>query len=278
MNYREIYKEGEKLLNDSGIEEAALDARLLLEYVCNTDRTTLLAHPEREVSEKEEAAFLELINRRCLREPLQYITGNQEFMGLLFETGTDTLIPRQDTESLVEEAMKDLHDGMEILDVCCGTGCILLSLLHYSNDCKGLGVDISKEAVELAGKNAVTLGLDTQAEFKVSDMFSAVNGKYDMLLCNPPYIPHAVIDTLEPEVRDYEPRRALDGGDDGLDYYRILAVRSGRYLKRGAVLYLEIGYDQGEAVKRLFETEGYKNVEVLKDLSGNDRVVRAHFY
>ena len=278
MNYREIYKEGEKLLNDSGIEEAALDARLLLEYVCNTDRTTLLAHPEREVSEKEEAAFLELINRRCLREPLQYITGNQEFMGLLFETGTDTLIPRQDTESLVEEAMKDLHDGMEILDVCCGTGCILLSLLHYSNDCKGLGVDISKEAVELAGKNAVTLGLDTQAEFKVSDMFSAVNGKYDMLLCNPPYIPHAVIDTLEPEVRDYEPRRALDGGDDGLDYYRILAARSGRYLKRGAVLYLEIGYDQGEAVKRLFETEGYKNVEVLKDLSGNDRVVRAHFY
>ena len=300
MNYSQIYKEGVKRLKECEIREAELDARLLLEYTCHTNRNTLLAHPEREVSAEEETLYFELIKRRESREPLQYITGEQDFMGLPFKTGRDTLIPRQDTECLVEEVLKDLHDGMEILDLCCGTGCILLSLLWYSNDCKGTGVDIDEKAVALAKENhkhlcekkqteaGASLGVTgpgaeedsfgLNAEFYVSDLFERVEGQFDMIVSNPPYIPAFVIDTLDPEVKDYEPRRALDGGADGLDFYRILAKESKRYLKRGGMIYWEIGYDQGPAVTELLKDEGYKNVEVLKDLAGLDRVVKAHFY
>ena len=278
MKYLDCYKNAEAKLRSCGIEEAGQDARLLLEYVCKTDRTVLYAHPERELTPEQEQLYNQLIERRFTREPLQYITGEQEFMGLPFKTGKDTIIPRQDTETLVEDAMKDLHDGMELLDVCCGTGCILLSLLHYSNDTKGLGVDLSAGAVELSKENAKALGLSDRADFIISDLFENVSGKYDRIVCNPPYIPHAVIDTLQPEVKDYEPVKALDGGEDGLDFYRILAEEAKNYLKRGGMIYLEIGYDQGPAVSALFSEKGYKNVEVLKDLAGLDRVVRAHFY
>ena len=273
MNYRDCYNEAVSLLNKSDVREAGLDARLLLEFVCGTDRNTLLAHPDREVSAEEEKRFRELVERRCQREPLQYITGEQEFMGLPFKTGRDTLIPRQDTECLVEEAMKELHDGMEILDVCCGTGCILLSLLHFSNDCKGLGVDYSAEAVRLARENAALLGIE--AGFAVSDMFEKVDGVFDMIVSNPPYIPKDIIPTLDPEVARFEPLAALDGGEDGLDFYRILSAESKKHLKRGGLFYAEIGYDQKEAVTEIFEKEGYSYVEVTKDLAGLDRVVKA---
>ena len=276
MEYVVVYKEGAARLKDSGVREAELDARLLLEYVCQTDRNTLLAHPEREVSEEESDRFLALIERRAKREPLQYITKEQEFMGLKFETSVNTLIPRQDTECLVEEAMKNLHDGMAILDVCCGTGCILLSLLHYSNDCTGVGVDIDANAVELAKKNAKNLGID--ATFAVSDLFEAVEGSFDLITSNPPYIPTKVIETLDPEVKDYEPMAALDGGEDGLTFYRLIAAKAKQYLKRGGMIFLEIGYDQGEAVSSLLADAGFKQVEVIKDLAGLDRVVKAYYY
>ena len=275
MNYADCYKEGARRLKDCGVREAELDARLLLEYVCKTDRNTLLAHPERAVSEEERDKFLALIARREKREPLQYITGEREFMGLNFETSPETLIPRQDTECLVEEAMKELHDGMEILDLCCGTGCILLSLLNYSNDCKGFGVDINEQAVALARKNAQNLGIE--ARFAVSDLFEAVNGKYDLITSNPPYIPTQVIETLDPEVKSYEPMAALDGGEDGLTFYRIIVAEAKDYLKRGGMIFFEIGYDQGEAVSKLLTESGYKYVEVIKDLAGLDRVVKAHY-
>ena len=274
MNYADCYKEGAGRLKDCGVREAELDARLLLEYVCKTDRNTLLAHPERAVSEEERDRFLALIARREKREPLQYITGEREFMGLNFETSPETLIPRQDTECLVEEAMKELHDGMEILDLCCGTGCILLSLLNYSNDCRGFGVDINENAVALARKNAENLGIE--ARFAVSDLFEAVNGKYDLITSNPPYIPTQVIVTLDPEVKSYEPMAALDGGEDGLTFYRIIAAQAKNYLKRGGMIFLEIGYDQGESVSKLLIENGYKNVKVVKDLAGLDRVVSAY--
>lgn len=274
MNYADCYKEGAGRLKDCGVREAELDARLLLEYVCKTDRNTLLAHPERAVSEEERDRFLALIARREKREPLQYITGEREFMGLNFETSPETLIPRQDTECLVEEAMKELHDGMEILDLCCGTGCILLSLLNYSNDCRGFGVDINENAVALARKNAENLGIE--ARFAVSDLFEAVNGKYDLITSNPPYIPTQVIVTLDPEVKSYEPMAALDGGEDGLTFYRVIAAQAKNYLKRGGMIFLEIGYDQGESVSKLLIENGYKNVKVVKDLAGLDRVVSAY--
>ena len=276
MEYVVVYKEGAARLRDSGVREAELDARLLLEYVCHTDRNTLLAHPEREVSEEERAKFLTLIERREKREPLQYITKEQEFMGLTFETSVNTLIPRQDTECLVEEAMKNLHDGMAILDVCCGTGCILLSLLHYSNDCTGVGVDIDANAVSLAKKNAKNLGID--ATFTVSDLFESVEGTFDLITSNPPYIPTKVIETLDPEVKDYEPMAALDGGEDGLMFYRLIAAKAKQYLKRGGMIFFEIGYDQGEDVSEIMKENGYRHIEVKKDLAGLDRIVSAHFY
>ena len=276
MEYVVVYKEGAARLRNSGVREAELDARLLLEYVCHTDRNTLLAHPEREVSEEERAKFLTLIERREKREPLQYITKEQEFMGLTFETSENTLIPRQDTECLVEEAMKNLHDGMAILDVCCGTGCILLSLLHYSNDCTGVGVDIDANAVSLAKKNAKNLGID--ATFTVSDLFESVEGTFDLITSNPPYIPTKVIETLDPEVKDYEPMAALDGGEDGLTFYRLIAAKAKQFLKRGGMIFFEIGYDQGEDVCEIMKENGYRHIEVKKDLAGLDRIVSAHFY
>ena len=276
MEYVVVYKEGAARLKDSGVREAELDARLLLEYVCHTDRNTLLAHPEREVSEEERAKFLTLIERREKREPLQYITKEQEFMGLTFETSVNTLIPRQDTECLVEEVMKNLHDGMAILDVCCGTGCILLSLLHYSNDCTGVGVDIDANAVSLAKKNAKNLGID--ATFSVSDLFESVEGTFDLITSNPPYIPTKVIETLDPEVKDYEPMAALDGGEDGLTFYRLIAAKAKQFLKRGGMIFFEIGYDQGEDVCEIMKENGYRHIEVKKDLAGLDRIVSAHFY
>lgn len=151
--YAEIYGEGRARLTEAGIDEAALDARLLLEYVCKTDRNTLLAHGDREVLAKECRSYRELIEKRAEHVPLQHLTGEQEFMGLTFLVNEDVLVPRQDTEVLVEEVMKNLHDGMRILDMCTGSGCILLSLLHYSNDCVGVGVDLSGQALAVAGEN-----------------------------------------------------------------------------------------------------------------------------
>lgn len=272
MNYREAYETGKGALAAAGIEEAELDARLLLEEICGTDRNTLLVHGDRNVTEEELAQYKEMLEKRSVHIPLQQIIGRQSFMGLDFYVDENVLIPRQDTELLVEEALKELHDGMRILDMCTGSGCILLSLLKYSNDCEGIGADISEEALKVAERNRVQLGLKNAA-FIRSDLFEAVEGKFDLLVSNPPYICSDVIDTLMPEVREHEPRQALDGSADGLHFYRRILAECRTYLKPGGILLFEIGYDQGEAVKRLMEENGFLEVEVKKDYGGLDRVV-----
>ena len=272
MNYREAFETGKGTLAAAGIEEAELDARLLLEEICGTDRNTLLVHGGREVTEEELAQYKEMLEKRSAHIPLQQIIGRQSFMGLDFYVDENVLIPRQDTELLVEEALQELHDGMRILDLCTGSGCILLSLLKYSNDWEGIGADISEDALKVAERNRVQLGLENAA-FVKSDLFEAVEGKFDMLVSNPPYICSDVIDTLMPEVREHEPRLALDGSADGLRFYRRILADCGAYLKPGGMLFFEIGYDQGEAVKRLMEENGFLEVEVKKDYGGLDRVV-----
>lgn len=272
MNYREAFETGKGALAAAGIEEAELDARLLLEEICGTDRNTLLVHGDRNVTEEELAQYKEMLEKRSAHIPLQQIIGRQSFMGLDFYVDENVLIPRQDTELLVEEALKELHDGMRILDMCTGSGCILLSLLKYSNDCEGIGADISEEALKVAERNRVQLGLENAA-FIRSDLFEAVEGKFDLLVSNPPYICSDVIDTLMPEVREHEPRQALDGSADGLHFYRRILAECRAYLKPGGMLLFEIGYDQGEAVKRLMEENGFLEVEVKKDYGGLDRVV-----
>lgn len=272
MNYREAFETGKGTLAAAGIEEAELDARLLLEEICGTDRNTLLVHGDRNVTEEELAQYKEMLEKRSAHIPLQQIIGRQSFMGLEFYVDENVLIPRQDTELLVEEALQELHDGMRILDMCTGSGCILLSLLKYSNDCEGIGADISEEALKVAERNRVQLGLKNAA-FIRSDLFEAVEGKFDLLVSNPPYICSDVIDTLMPEVREHEPRQALDGSADGLHFYRRILAECRTYLKPGGILLFEIGYDQGEAVKRLMEENGFLEVEVKKDYGGLDRVV-----
>ena len=271
MQYRELYRMGKDRLMEAKIPEAELDARLLLEEVCGTDRNDLLVHGDREIAPEQSERYLDFIHRRQKHEPLQQITGYQEFMGLRFKVTPDVLIPRQDTEILVEEVMRYLHDGMHILDMCTGSGCILLSLLKYSNDCEGTGCDISEPALKVAEGNAKELSLN--ASFVQSNLFENISGKYEFIVSNPPYIPTGVIPTLMEEVRDHEPVSALDGREDGLYFYREIVEKAGEYLYPGGMLFFEIGYDQAEKVSSLMRKAGYQEVTVCKDLAGLDRVV-----
>lgn len=276
MTYRECYEQGCRTLQAAGIEEAALDARLLLEAVCGTDRNDLLVHGEQPVAPEAEEKYLNWIRQRAEHIPLQQLTGEQGFMGLTFSVNEHVLIPRQDTEILVEEVLKELHDGMRVLDMCTGSGCILLSLLHYSNDCEGLGVDLSAEALEVAGRNVLKVLTPEKAEhahFLQSDLFEKVEGKFEIIVSNPPYIASAEVEKLMPEVRDHEPRMALDGTEDGLYFYRRIIEEAGKHLVSSGMLFFEIGYDQGQAVSELMRTEGYCEVQVVQDYTGLDRVV-----
>lgn len=282
MKYREIYTEGLQKLEEAAIENAHIDARILLEHICHTTRNDLLAHGDREVSAREYGLYKQTIEERCKHIPLQHITGVQDFMGLTFKVNEHVLIPRQDTEILVEEAMKRVHDGMKILDMCTGSGCILLSLLHYSNNCVGTGVDVSEEALAVARENEKQLRekgeLRSEVTFLRSDLFEQVRGNYEILVSNPPYIQTGVINELMPEVREHEPMLALDGMEDGLYFYRKIVTQCGTYLSRGADVLFEIGYDQGQQVKQLMEDNHFTDVQVLKDLVGLDRVVAGTFH
>ena len=282
MTYRELYDYGVSALKEADIAEAELDARLLLEYICRTDRNTLLVHGDSVRSPIEEEFYKITITKRRQHIPLQHITGEQEFMGLVFKVNEHTLIPRQDTEILVEEAMRYLGDGMRILDVCTGSGCILLSLLKYSNECEGIGIDISESALLVAKENAKRLGLE--AAFLCGDLFEPLEGfvsnktrdkLFDIIISNPPYIPSNMISQLMPEVRDFEPRVALDGMEDGLYFYRKIAGNAPLYLRRSGMLFLETGCDQAEAVSIILREKGFGKIEVIKDYAGLDRVIKA---
>ena len=289
MTYAECYRMGCTALAEAGIEEANLDARLLLEYVCSTNRNDLLVHGDVPVQEEQAKVYEALIKRRAERIPLQHLTGEQEFMGLSFWVSEKVLIPRQDTEVLVEEVLRDLHDGSRILDMCTGSGCILISLLHYSNDCSGLGVDISEAALQVARENAARHGLvyggtehaemsrrmcgKGDIQFLQSDLFEKVTGKFEIIVSNPPYIRSDVIPTLMPEVRNHEPLSALDGYEDGLFFYRKIIEEAPAYLTGGGRLYFEIGCEQGQEVSALMEQGGFTEIQVIKDYAGLDRVV-----
>ncbi len=271
MTLEELYREGCAALEAAGVPDAKIDAFQLLEAVCKVTRTDLYAHGDRELFDGQIEEYRGLLQQRGSRIPLQHLLGHVEFMGLDFVVNDHVLCPRQDTEILVEEALHNLYDGYRILDLCTGSGCILLSLLHYSNDCAGIGVDLSEDALAVARENAQKLGLD--AKFIHGDLFDAVEGQFEMIVSNPPYIRSADIDTLMPEVRDHEPRMALDGDADGLIFYRRMIPQALNYLCGGGMLLMEIGADQGADVKELMEMNGYREVQIIKDLAGLDRVV-----
>lgn len=279
-----LLKEGTGILEKSGIKEAGLDAWLLLEYKTGKNRAYYFAHGEEAVSEETAQDYLRLIGVRAEHIPLQHLTHQAFFMGYEFYVDENVLIPRQDTETLVEtalEVMKDLESPV-ILDMCTGSGCILLSLLLEKPGSTGVGADISTEALRVAGRNARSLGLDEKAKFVESDTFSAPffqekdgkeAGKYDILISNPPYIPTKDIEDLMEEVRLHDPKGALDGKEDGLFFYCSITAQAGCHLKRGGWLLYEIGCGQGDAVSQLLRQAGFVEIEVRKDLAGLDRVV-----
>lgn len=290
MQYRECYAWGVSKLTKAQVPEAELDARLLLEFVCRTDRNALLVHGEREVPQSQFAVYQEKVAMREKRIPLQLITGVQEFMGLEFSVNEHVLIPRQDTEILVEQALKVLRPGMQILDMCTGSGCILISLLRMVNGvkmlhsgenlCRGVGVDLSAMALAVARQNGEKLlrqPENEQAEPCVtwleSDLFEQVAGVYDVIVSNPPYIPTEVVKGLMPEVRDYEPMMALDGKEDGLFFYRKITAQAPDFLRKDGYLFFEIGHDQGLAVSKLLENNNFTDVKVIQDYAGLERVV-----
>ena len=279
-----LLKKGQEILAQAGIEEAGLDARLLLEYITGKSRAYYLAHGEECVTKETADRYLELVTGRSQHIPLQHLTHQAFFMGYEFYVNQNVLIPRQDTETLVEEALKCMNSMKEpeILDMCTGSGCILISLLLEREDAKGAGADISPEALAVAKKNAKDLGVEKRAEFVESDTFSAPyfykkggkeGEKYDILISNPPYIATEEIETLMEEVRLHDPRGALDGREDGLYFYRNITAEAGKYLRPGGWLLYEIGCTQGAAVSGMMKTAGFEQVQVIKDLPGLDRVV-----
>lgn len=269
-----LYELNEKItseLQENGIQEAELEAFYIIEYVFELSRSAFFLKKREEAEEEKAKKCLEIAKIRASHKPLQYILGRQEFMGLTFHVTEDVLIPRQDTEGLVEKIISLVKPGMKVLDMCTGSGCIAISLQKLAKDIQVTAVDISPKALKIAKENAKL----NQAEvtFVESDMFEQITEKYDIIVSNPPYIKSQVIDTLMSEVRDYEPRLALDGCEDGLYFYRKLAKESGNYLNSGGMLCLEIGYDQGEAVAALLKENAFTQVSVEKDLCGLDRNV-----
>lgn len=313
MTYGEAYRKGMEILKNAGIDAPANDAGVLLCYAAGCSRTHLYAYGDSVLPEQIERRYFELLEKRSGSYPLQYITGEQEFMSLVFEVTPDVLIPRQETELLVETVLdycrirvlaendehveqealakeklsgrpdgygkSDRHAGrrrpVEILDMCTGSGCIAVSLARYLPGCIVTAVDLIPAALAVAGRNAEKHGVSGRVRFIRSDLFGSIpEKKYDVIVSNPPYIKTEDICKLQPEVKFFEPVAALDGGSDGLCFYREIIRKSPGYLRMGGMLAFETGYDQAKAVAGLMESDGrFSYIRIHRDLSGTDRVV-----
>ncbi|WP_168077968.1 peptide chain release factor N(5)-glutamine methyltransferase [Caulobacter sp. SSI4214] len=263
-------------LKDAGIDQPSIDARLMLEVAAGVTRTEIVTDPYRELTAEQVATLNDYLDRRAKREPVSHIIGRKGFWKILLQVNKNVLTPRPETEVIVDEVLKAFPEAMpfSMLDLGVGSGTILLAVLAERPAAKGLGVDASDEALAVARDNAANLNLDGRAALLRGDWTAGLgDASFDLVVSNPPYIPTAVIETLEPEVRDHEPRLALDGGADGLDAYRLLAPEILRVLKPAGMFAVEIGHDQSQAVEALFRDAGAREVRTVKDLSTYDRVV-----
>lgn len=263
---------GTAQLTQAQVPDAAWDAWCLLEYVTHLSRAEYFLRQTEKATGEWREQYEDAIGKRGSRIPLQHLTGEQEFMGLSFLVNEDVLIPRQDTECLVERVLPFVRQR-RVLDLCTGSGCIAISLAKLGEPASVEAVDISIRALDVAKENAERL--EAKVLFRQSDLFAEVEGQYDVIVSNPPYIPPAVIDTLMPEVKQHEPQIALDGGADGLDFYRRIAADAVDAFGAEGWLFLEIGWEQGAAVADLLWKSGYSDVQVHQDLAGRDRVVQA---
>ena len=285
MTLRELLNIGTDLLKKQGNEDAVTESELLLCHLLNKDRIYLYAYGREPADEDLCQTFFDLLQRRADGTPLQYILGTVEFMGIPLTVNESVLIPRQDTELLAEEALKELSKltrllrHHQVLDLCTGSGALAISIAKLDRKARVTAADLSEEALEVARKNAAAAGVTDTIHFCQGDLFEALDGQgpFDLILSNPPYIATDVIDTLAVEIRDHEPRMALDGGTDGLDLIRRIMEEASRHMKPGGLLLMEIGYDQGNAVRALAlsQKNPFIRARILRDLNGNDRVLKA---
>ena len=279
---RQLLKEGEQRLMENQIENSTMEARYLLEYICDLNWAQYLLQADTEADPQEERRYRQAVERRCKHYPLQYILGTAGFMGLDFMVNEAVLIPRQDTEVLVETVLEKADiPGGKILDMCTGSGCILISLMALGSYGRGVGADISEDALRVARMNGIFNRENWEKNGRgandilwlQSNLFEKVSGRFDVIVSNPPYIPAAVIETLMPEVRVDEPRLALEGADEGLEFYKKIAGAAEAYLKPEGWLFFEIGCEQAEAVSGILMENGFRDIHTVKDLAGLDRVV-----
>jgi release factor glutamine methyltransferase len=287
LEIKEILKVAEARLTEAGCEEGKTDAEALLRFLMKFDRTSLFMNWSTILNEKSCDAYFDLVDQRAARKPLQYIVGTQEFMGFSFAVDERVLIPRQDTETLAEAVLAYLRgarrpsNGWRGLDLCTGSGALAVSLCRQWRDLRMTATDVSEGALDAARQNAAAAGVGRRIQFVRSDLFAALRSgfggrKYHFIVSNPPYVRSGEIPDLQPEIRDHEPRAALDGGPDGLNFYKRMASQAHVYLKKEGVVFLEIGWDQAEAVSRLLARTGkYESPDILRDLAGRDRVLAA---
>jgi len=279
----QLLEEGTKRLSEVGVSTPRLDSEVLLYNMLDVERIYLIMYPDKEVSKEIEESFWSNIEKRANFMPIQYIVKNVEFMGLDFYIEEGVLIPRGDTEILVEKVI-DIYEkefspnSVKIMDIGTGSGAIVVSLAKFITNSILTAIDISPKARTIASMNARLNCVENKITFHLGSLFNPIKGEdeyktYDFIISNPPYIPRAVVETLDPGVKDYEPHLALDGGEDGLDFYREITIGAKDYLKEEGWLLFEIGYDQGKSVSELLNINGFKDINVLQDLAGLDRVV-----
>lgn len=268
--------ECENQLKKASIDSASLDARILISHVLNIKSIEYALEPNRPVSDDEYKSIIDLINLRISRKPISQIVGYKEFWSLLFKVTKDTLTPRPDSETLIEVCLKELkntNENLRVLDLGTGTGCLLLTLLSELPNATGLGVDISKAAIEVAQENAQRLGLSERAEFKVSNWAYDIDSEelFDIIICNPPYISFSERENLSSDVKDFEPEKALFSGNDGLNDYKIIAKQISKHIKPHSIMIFEIGHTQAQKVNKIFISEGFNKVSIHQDLGQRDR-------
>lgn len=272
----EILRKASAVLQSNGVAEPRREAASLLAFALKKDKTFLIAHSEYELSADEEKTFQDFLRRRANHEPLQYITNVQEFYGLDFTVTKDVLIPRPETELIVENALEIMPENSNFCEVGVGSGCISVAILHEQKTARAIGLDVSEKALQVAEKNARRYEVFDRLQLKISDVFTNLTDEtFDLIVSNPPYIPSRDIETLQSEVRDFEPRTALTDGKDGLSIIEKIVLQSPKFLKNNAFLLMEIGFDQADEVKKFFSSQIWQSIEILPDLQGIPRTVKA---
>ena len=275
MKYQEILNEGSKILKLNDIKSYNLDSEILLSSTLKLNRSQLLLNLNKRIENQEKKIFFNFIERWRKNEPIAYITGYKEFWKSKFKVNKNVLIPRPDTETIIEQVLNelDINSSKKILDIGTGSGCIIISILNERKKCFGVGIDISKNAVKLAKYNAKIQHIDNRIKFLNSDIDNFCGDKYDLIISNPPYIKHHEINGLEKDIKNHEPKVALDGGIDGYNKIRLIIEKSSTLIKKRGKLFLELGINQTRETLKILNLNGFYKTKVIKDLASKNRCI-----